>query len=203
MDIREIKIKNEGYILCNSSFYSVNDILTNREFNFVKGVNLLEGEIDSGIFGVSYLISMYDRINKKTIFAPFEATVNGETMHLSELSEYSCYLDQSHSLFSSKKTVRALVEQGLKKSKMVYSADEICNMFHISEIRFNRPINATGNEKFKVMSAIGFSNGKQIFCFPWLSKMRYESINNHMTNLLDTLASLGKIVILPIGKLPM
>ena len=200
MEINEIRIKSEGYVFCKSSFYSVCDILTNQEFCLNRGINILSGEIDSGVFGISYMLSMYDKIDLKNNFFTTEIFVNGTSMALSELTKYSCYLDQSYCMFSSKKPVNKLVMQALVKSGISYSPNEICNMFQISDFRFERPIDATGNERFKAMAAIAFSNGKQVFCFPWLSKMRYNSFNKHMISLMDTLTSQGKIVVLPIGE---
>ena len=73
-------------------------------------------------------------------------------------------------------------------------------MFKISDFRFNRPIKATGNERFNAMAAIGFSFGKQVFCFPWLSALRFDGFKNHIEALLDVLKTHEKIVVLPVGK---
>lgn len=200
MEINEIKIANEGYILCKSSFYSVNDILSGREFHFTRGINRLEGGIDSGIFGISYLLSMYNKIDKKTIFWTHEANVDGKIMDLSELTDYACYMDTSYPLFSSNQTVKSLIKRALSKTKLPYDPVYILDKFSIQSIHHNKPLKKTGNEKIKIMAAIGYCYGKQIFCFPWFSKMRFESFNKHMSYSLDVLASLGKIVILPIDR---
>ena len=199
MDIHSIKIQIDGYISCRSSFYYVEDVVESKTFNFSKGLNKLVGEIDSGIFGISYLISMYDKINKKTVFSEPIAYVNDSAIPLQELSKYSCYLDESNRLFSSKKTARRLITEGLQNSKLPYSPDEICELFKISDFRFNRCINAMGNERYKAMAAIGFCHEKQIFCFPWFSAKRYNCFKIHMTHIIDTLSELGKIIILPTG----
>ena len=75
--MKKIFIKNRGYIDCKSGFYSVSDILDEEsEYCFNVGVNMLRGEIDSGAFGISYLISMYDSIDKETLFLPHIAVVD-------------------------------------------------------------------------------------------------------------------------------
>ena len=200
MDINEIKIKNEGYIDCESSFYKVCDVLQGQEFTFAKGINILESDIDSGIFAISYLISMYDKINHKMLFQPQEAIVDGNVMQLSALTKQACYMDRLYRLFASRRPVSELVAKGLRQSKVAYSTREIRNMFEIEKIRFDLPIDATGNERFKIMAAIGFCYGKQIFCFPWMSRMRFECFEAHTRKGLDVLESMGKIVVLPIGK---
>ncbi len=58
MKILNITIKNEGYIHCKSAFYSSEDILSLTEYIFTKGINMLNGDIDSGVWAISYLLSM-------------------------------------------------------------------------------------------------------------------------------------------------
>lgn len=197
MSINSIKININGYVSAKSDFYCVEDVLPNDEVALQNGVNMLEGGIDSGVFAVSYLISMYPKVNHRLLFSTPEALVDGVRVPLSKLAKRACYIDLSYPLFSSKKTVRTLVTLGLKKSKLRYSADEICEIFKMTPFRFDRPISGTGNERFKAMSAIGFSYGKEIFCFPWFSKYRYDRFKIHMKHLNDTLSSLGKMVIFP------
>ena len=63
-----LKIKNNGYVYCHSSFFDAEDVLEEKEFEFSSGINKLVGDIDSGNFAISYLISMYDKIYKKQSF---------------------------------------------------------------------------------------------------------------------------------------
>ncbi len=204
MKIKNINLTNNGYIYCKSCFYSCQDGL--REditYQFSMGINKLVGEIDSGNWAVSYLISMYPHfssLEKGLVFLPHEALVNDEIWYLNKLSKYSCYLDKQYPLFNTKKTVRKLVSKGIKKYGMKKTPEDIRDMFHIHPERFERPLSGVGNERFKAMAAIGFSHGKQVFCFPWLSKMRFEYYHGNMTDLLSVLESLQKIVILPVGK---
>ena len=204
MKIKNIKIKNDAYLHCKSVFYSAQNSInefTNYEFNI--GINKLSGDIDCGNWGISYLISMYtyfSSLEKNLLFLPPNAFVNNEIMSLQELSTYSCYMDNTYPLFSSKKTVRKLVTQGIKKNRIPEIPDTIRDIFHINPERFEKPIKGAGNERFKVMAAIGFSHQKQIFCFPWLSKQRFEYYHGNMTDVLNVLESMGKIVILPIGE---
>lgn len=202
MEFNDIKIDFCGYAFCKSTFYTVHDC-SNREFHFTKGVNRLEGEIDDGIFGISYIISMYDylkKTEKESFSSPHEAIVNGSSMKMSELTKYSCYLDTSYPLLSSNKPIIYLIKKGLSKTALSYTADEILELFKIQAHHHYSSIKQSGNEKFKAMAAISFCFGKDVFCFPWLSKSRYKAFNNHMPFLLDLLASLDKTIILPIGK---
>ena len=202
LNIERIEIVNDGYILCKSNFYTSKDII-NREkkYIFSKGVNRLNGEIDSGVWAVSYLLSMFKYRQKDFIlYEKPEVFVGGEAISLAEFSEYSCYMDKSYPLFASKKTVRELVSKGIKKTRQNYAPENIKDMFCIDENRFERPLNATGNEVFKAMAAIAYSNNKQVFCFPWLSQKRFEGYHNNLLWLLDELDRLGIIAIVPVGR---
>lgn len=201
MKITDIKIKNDGYVECKSCFYSANDILNDQSFSFSSGINELTGEIDSGIWAVSYLMSMYSFAPKSfVLFDNAVIEVNGNNMPLGDFSRFSCYMDKCYPLFNSKKTVKSIVEAGIKKNKMQCSAEEIRNLFKIDAERFKRPLSGVGNEIFNAMAAIGYVNNKQVYCFPWFSEMRYGGYHNHIKELLKTLSQLGMTVVVPVGK---
>ncbi|MBE6758303.1 MAG: hypothetical protein E7552_07160 [Ruminococcaceae bacterium] len=203
MNIKKISIINDGYIHCKSNFYSSQDILNNASFNFEVGINRLIGEIDSGIWAISYLMSMYNhRPEDFILFEQPKVTVNNKLISLDELSKYACYMDKLDPLFSSNHSVKKLIMQGLEHSKLNCSYDDIKNLFHIDSNRFERSLNGVGNEIFKAMAAIGFSYKKEIFCFPWLSNRRFESYHENLTTLLQILEKLGKTVIIPVGISP-
>ncbi len=201
MKINNINITNDGYVDCMSNFYSVKDILNNKEYNFTVGINKLIGEIDSGIWATSYLLSMYKYRPKDFIlFEQPSVIVDDKNISLNEFSKFTCYMDKIYPLFSKNISVKKLIIQGLKESKLPLSPNDIKDMFHMSNDRFERPLKAVGNEVFRAMSAIAYAYDKQVFCFPWISKMRFDGYHGHMTDLLEILEDLGKIVILPIGQ---
>ena len=201
MIIESIKVQNEGYVYCKSKFYSAQDGLSNSS-NYIlyKGINKLVGEIDSGLWAVSYMLSMYTyRPEDFILFEYPSVIVNGEQVSLTKLSEYSCYMDKLYPLFSTDDSIRALIEQGLEKSHMHCTSLDIKDLFYLDSERFERPLTGAGNEIFRAMTAIGYSCNKEIFCFPWLSHKRFESYHANLTELLHILEKLKKIVILPIG----
>lgn len=201
MKIDTIKIRSSGCVYCKSEFYSAQDSISeNKEYIFFPGINKLAGDIDSGSWAISYLISMYNCRSKDFIlFDKTKVELNGEAVDVSELSDAACYMDKSYPLFSSKKAVRQLVLQGIKRSHIELSADEVMSIFHISEDRFDRPLKGVGNEIFKAMAAIAYCNQKEILCFPWMSYRRYDGYHYNLSGVLEILESLNKIVILPIG----
>ena len=204
MEISNISIKNDGYVYCKSSFYSAQDSLSNHScYSFSRGINKLIGEIDSGNWAVSYLLSMYK--HRPEDFVLFEqpiVAVNNKWISLNELSEFSCYMDKIDPLFSANNSVKEHIKQGLDYSKLNCSYDDIKNLFHIDSERFERSLKGVGNEIFKAMAAIGFSYKKEIFCFPWLSNKRFESYHENLTSLLQILEKLEKTIIIPVGISP-
>lgn len=201
MNINSITIKNDGYVYCVSDFYQAIDILNvNQVYKFQTGINLLQGDIDSGNWAISYLLSMYPHFSSKTVlFEPLEASADGKLLTIKELSQYACYMDRKYPLFSTNKTVRQLITEALKQRNSLGTVEMIRRQFCLDESRFERPLSQTGNEIFRMMAAIGYSEGKQIFCFPWLSKMRFDSYRGHLTSALEILESFNKIVIVPVG----
>lgn len=204
MKISNISIKNEGYVYCKSAFYSAQDGLSNCScYYFSPGINKLIGEIDSGNWAISYLLSMYKyRPEDFVLFEQHKVTVNSQEISLNEFSKFSCYMDKLDPLFSSNRSVKKLIMQGLDHSKLNCSYNDIKNLFYIDSERFERPLNGVGNEIFKAMAAIGFSYKKEIFCFPWLSNRRFESYHENLTSLLQLLEKLEKTVIIPVGISP-
>lgn len=205
MKIESIEVVNDGYINCKSSFYTTCDMINELvTYHFINGLNTLVGDIDSGVWGISYLLSMYkydkNNENKKRIFLPLTITVNHHMVNLEQFWTYSCYMDRIYPLFASKKTVEHQVLKGIKKNGFKETDDEIRELFHIDKDRFIRPLSCVGNELFRCMAAIGYVNMKEVFCFPWLSRIRYNGFHKHMDDLFDILCSLNKILIVPLGK---
>lgn len=200
------------YVKCRSDRYTAKTSVENIDIHIKKGSNILYCDIDNYGWAISYYIPMCNYIkscvvgnkiqnirdNDAIIGVNNNIFVDNMPIHYSELCKKSCYLDsEMYSLFSSKKTVRALIENGIKKSKSTLLFEQICSLFDLSKDRLDRPINCTGNERFRAMAAVGLSFGKVIFCFPWMSKKSVEYYGWNLKYVLQVLANCGKIVILP------
>ncbi|MBR7116911.1 MAG: hypothetical protein IKC87_04300 [Clostridia bacterium] len=203
----KIYFKNRGQAFCRSRFYSAYDNFPHKAvvgkeypYEFNAGIYTLFGEIDSGNFAISYLLSMYPYARKDfVLWDPAVAEIDGKEIPLDELGKFSCYLDEVYPLFSTSDSIRASIEKGLEQSGSEYSCEEIRDLFCLDKERFERPLSGVGNERFRCMAAIGFSYGKDIYCFPWLSHERFVSYHKNITWLLDLLAYLNKTVIVPVG----
>ena len=138
MEIQKIEIGNEGYIHCHSRFYSSQDCLSsNAKFSFVTGINRLYGEIDSGIWAISYLLSMYSyRQADFILFKQPEVVIDDKKMLLDDAMKYSCYMDNIYPLFSSDVPIKKIVTDRLNETESKCYADDIKDMFCIDNQRF-------------------------------------------------------------------
>ena len=200
--MQEIKITNmSAGIWCKSEFYQSYNSINIDTLVLKNGMNTLTGEIDSGGWGVSYLLSMADRDKKAALlcclYDEMMIFIDGEQVTPSEVCKNACYMDRCYPLFSGKRTVRSIVKNALKKSGMPYTVEEIRQMFNISDFRFERPLRGVGNEKFRCMAAIGTAAGKEIFCFPWMSAFRLGYYQRQLLDPIDVLVKIGKTVVLP------
>lgn len=199
MIIKNFSISADVHIHCKSNFYSAFSTLSpNNTCTFNTGINTNFSDINSSLWGIGYLISMYKY--KKANFILYnmpKITFNNIPISLTDISKFSCYMDLSYPLFSSRKSVKRLIIQGIKKHKLSYTPEEILKIFSISIERINRPVKATGNERFRVMAAIALCHNKQIFCFPWMSKKLFDGFHSHLPDSIKILEKLNKIILLP------
>ena len=199
MKINQIDAQIDAYISCQSIYYRVLDsVEATKTYTFSVGPNFLLGEIDSGNWAVSYILSMYP--SEKNMIFHSNINVNGKPASIKSISQSACYMDISYPLFSSKKSVYNLIRKGIKRNHLPITAEEVCELFLIDSQRATRPVKAVGTEQFKCMAAIGYVHNKTIFCFPWLSRTRYDNYHNHMPELCEILEKLEVISIIPIGQ---
>ena len=202
MTIENIRFVNEGYVKCKSAFYMAQSSLLSSEAHcFSKGINTLVGDIDSGAWAVSYTLSMYKHCPKDfMLFNQPDVWLNGNNMSLRDFSKFACYIDGTNPLFSSKAPLKKVIQHSLKVSGSNIFLDEIQDIFGLDTFRLEHPISSSGNEVFRAMSAIAYSCGKQVFCFPWMSQNRLCYYGDNISKLLSTLEKLDGIIIFPVGN---
>jgi hypothetical protein len=66
-------------------------------------------------------------------------------------------------------------------------------MFELSDERFERDLDHVSGEIFRITAAIGFAEGKEIFCWPW----RNAHEPGFDPRVAKTLRDNGKIVLVP------
>ena len=193
----EYSIFCDGYVKCRSCFFESQDGFQSEAYEFRKGRNILNGDIDTGAWAISYLLSMY-RYRKKDFILFEQPKILGESEEtMEEIMVKSCYMDPSFPLFSKRKSVRKLIEQGIKKNKSEFTPEGLKELFGLDDQRFERPLSQVGNERYQAMAAIGVAHGMEWFCFPWFSQKRVEYFQIRMKHTINTLEQLGKVIIFP------
>ncbi len=190
-----------GRVLCRSAYYTASDGFDGEvHCAFTPGVHRLVGDIDSGAWALSYLLSMYCHTPKCfSLSEPPTVTVNGFPLSLEEFARFACYLDRSYPLFAKTAPVCRLIQNGLRRTRSKQSLEEVRSLFGISPERFDRPLSDLTDELPQAMAAVAYSQGKDVFCFPWMSEKRLTELGENLPTLLDALDRLGKIVLLPVG----
>ena len=99
--MNKITICAEGWLACKSTFYSTLDIIKDSQIELHIGANELRGEIDSGVFGISYLISMYNTLSKRETeaIAVKKLLVDESAALISELSDRAAYMATTQDQF--------------------------------------------------------------------------------------------------------
>lgn len=191
--ISSVTVKNfGGYFICHSRFGSHHLTCDRFSYRFEPGITILYGDIDCGGWGVS---SAFSQKCKDTVLSPdeFSIEINDSPADLGQIYANACYMD----LIRSRKSVDKLVAKALKKNHSQFSAEDIREIFEITPERFRFHTSGVGNEHFRCAAAIAYASSKSVYCFPWISKKMVEYYGLNLQDVLDILAKLGKIVILP------
>ncbi len=193
--MENLHINTNGFFVnCRSTRCSYQTSLDSSQFDFVVGTNLLYGDIDSGGWSLSYALSMYNYDNYDI---ELKINIDGISTTVEDLQKITCYLDALYFETLNQTSVDEIVARNIELHNISVSSEDIRKMFHITESRFQRPLSASGNERFRCMAAIAYSMNKKIYCFPWLSKKMVEYYSVYLKDLCGVLTAMGMVVLLP------
>ncbi len=128
--------------------------------------------------------------------------INGNYVSRKELQELSCFVGSSSSkkIFN-KPTVKDEINNALKFSNISMNIIDIINYFSLTPGRLNRLLKYTGNEHWRASLAIGYSGGKMIYCFPYVTeKLSSELLRLRIDEFIIRLKNEGNIIIIPSSK---
>lgn len=119
-----------------------------------------------------------------------------------ELMQYSCFISENYfpTVNSTQNllTPRKCIEKALSISKQPYSVSDIKVIFNLSDSRFERPLENVSGEIWQISTAVNFSLGKDIFCYPWLNEYDISWFEIACkSRVIDFLKSKGKIILVP------
>lgn len=128
--------------------------------------------------------------------------INNKFIRSEDIFKYSCYvgddLGMKNRLTRQPFSVREQIEYGIHQEvSFCNDVEEIKKKFGLSEERFNRNIKHTSGERWKSSMAIGYANGKNIYCFPWMNTRYIIHLEEHIRLCVKTLLEVDAIIIIP------
>ncbi|SEQ06249.1 hypothetical protein SAMN02910289_01155 [Lachnospiraceae bacterium RM5] len=99
-----------------------------------------------------------------------------------------------------KKTIKEQIEHGVQSQLTGDDCHSISQMFQISSERLNRNISFVSGERWKASAAIGYANGKKIFCYPWMNSKDIERYKEQLVHTVNILLDTKCIIIIPTTK---
>lgn len=192
-----------GYFTIYSNLWGVfRSHCDDVSYNFNGGVYLLSGEIDSGAWAFSSTLCSKKRKDTCIIDDNTKFYIENREVSLDDVRKISCDLDAvSKQMALTNKSVRNIVEDAIIKFKRPFTVEDVRKMFQLTDVRYNRLLNQVGNERFRCNAAIGFLQGKKIFCFPWFSKRAEEYYHGNIYETCNILAELGCTILMPCSEL--
>jgi hypothetical protein len=100
-------------------------------------------------------------------------------------------------------SIRRQIRSGIEKPRYTHQLNEenIIKYFKLTQETYNRPITQLGSEAWRASCAIGFANGKRIFCFPDMGIFRPSLIKEYRTlwfeDVIKFLKSSGSLILYP------
>ena len=177
-------------------------------YDFDPGIYILEGDIDSGNWAFSSALFIKNkkkgryRLPSCYLDETTEFYYNGEQVSREEIRKHSWDLTGCKNKFFERKfdkTVRQRIENGIRENNLPYDMEKIKEMFLFDESRLDRETYKLSSNIIEHNAAIGFVDGKEIFCFPWISKRGVGPYIWKIICLSSILAKNGCIVFIPIS----
>lgn len=153
----------------NDMIGHIHSVCNSFSYGFSSGIYFLTGESDCGAW--SFTASLLDGARNEGLRCE-KIILDGKTVDLSEVRKLSFHVGQFKA-YGKRKTFASIVKKALKKSKIDYTFEDICQKFGIDdETLMNRKMFLLSLRIWRFTAAIGLAMDKKIFVFPHLSKCR-------------------------------
>lgn len=194
--IEMIKVTGSGECdLCNYGHMS--DVIYPFDYKFESGnIYGIIDEFGNGGWILSEILAGKRKwINGRIL-------INGVEISNNKMNEYGCYVGEDSGmknwLTRRSFTVQEQIYYGVKKGiSFCNNVDEIKKNFNLSDERFNRQIKYFSGERWKASMAIGYAQGKLVYCFPWMNSRYIKHLEEHIRFCARALLEVGAIIIIP------
>jgi hypothetical protein len=202
--VEKISVNDLGYrgFVKTRTIGTVREILDHftHEFAFGKSY-LLDAQVGYGAWALSWIIGgMINQIDGEVTkngnpYTQKERAHESWLFHESEIRRFGLFRNQS---------VRFQIRHGLKQNRnhKSLSEKEVMERFRLTPARYDRALWQLSEESLNASCAIGFVNGKKVFCFPHMS---YTCLDNffdegyhaRLKRQIDLLKNSGALVLVP------
>lgn len=203
--LEKIKLSNISFGgECNLFHYGiVHDCLQINDFEFFTG-NLygIIGEFGTGGAALSCGITGNTKFYEGKIYFDDKEKEIEDLVNISWYIGNDLYQYRTSGFFCNKpkinkKTIKEQIEYGVRCKLIDRDFTTIQKMFKISSERVERNISFVSGERWKASAAIGYANGKRIFCYPWMNSKDIEHLKEQLSHTVEALLDVGCIVIIP------
>lgn len=200
--MEEIKVSiNEDYMLDYINVYgeNVHDYISKGEYYFKFGkIYGIICEQGAGGEVLSQIITNKLFDDKTTIF------IDG--IKIDSIYDLAWYVGKgvrTGGLFERELSVQKALELAIKKNKRYENIDKILEEFHLSRHRIKYCLsNMDVWERWRASIAIGYAQGKQIYCFPWMDSLYFYDcmINSSVFRFFKKITGENGLIILPTAR---
>lgn len=177
------------------NYGTIRDTIGHADYTFESGIYVVEGECFAGGWALSTILtgrcSDYDgqilindvEVNADSLRKSYSCMVGDET----ELRKYG-FIHMS---------IKEQMEYGIKNGKSFCNDfQKVKDLFGVTSERMNRKMALVGIERWRDSLAIGYANGKIIYCLPWMNSKNFKMMTC-WEKCLPVLLSVGAIIIIP------
>ena len=170
-NMREIIVENySSYARCRFHEIIYPSQTPKFTYTFKPGCYAFLGQIDNGGWAFTYSLTPLDKEDVCLCDTPIFIG-DGKRLPLDYLRSISCYLGYYQNTLSAKERFAQIEKlRGLKRP-----LEDIKEMFRLTNARFDKPLNMTGNEVWRITAALGYAENKTIFCYPWRTNNQLKS----------------------------
>lgn len=154
----------------------------------------LEGTIDSGAWGLSWVISGVVAESSGRIM------IDNQILQKDARKKICCPVGVSKRKFFHDNTIIGQIRQGIERSGQKYfrTAEEVVDKLHLSSERLDRRLDQLSGERWRASIAIGLANNRQIYCFPWMKPEFISTFRDlWFAELIDYLKFNKTLVLIP------
>lgn len=172
------------------------DMLYTDHFTFQSGnIYSIIGEIGSGGWAISYLLSGKVPVEQEEVFINKRKLLPGDYVNLGWYMGEGSQGKRGYNNSSVGKQIR----KGLRQSKLKLSDEDIISKFNLSRERIECKFSQLSWERWRASAAIGYAYGKKVFCFPFVNTAILNNIvtNSYLPMYLNVLKNEGACIIIP------